>query len=210
MDERHPPTDTFPIVADRAPADERTFVLKHDETFAIFDHVGDVLPVGLGEQGLYHEGTRFLSTYTFTLGRQRPLFLGSMVTEDNVRLTVDLANPDIACADADILPRDSVHIARDRFLWRGGLYERITLRNHGMCPASLAFTIACGADFADIFEVRGTRRARRQGAGGERRWPPPGLRGARRRRAADPARLHAGAAPRHGLGAAHRGGPGAG
>ena len=40
---------------------EPTRVLKHDETFAVFNRYGDVIPIGLGEQGLYHLGTRHLS-----------------------------------------------------------------------------------------------------------------------------------------------------
>jgi hypothetical protein len=49
------------ILAASSPADERTRVLKHGDTFAVFDHYGDVKPGGLGEEGLYHEGTRYLS-----------------------------------------------------------------------------------------------------------------------------------------------------
>ena len=36
-------------------ADERTRVLKHGDTFGVFDRYGDVHPIGLGEQGLFHE-----------------------------------------------------------------------------------------------------------------------------------------------------------
>ncbi len=36
-------------------------MLKHGDTFAVFDHYGDIKPGGLGEEGLYHEGTRYLS-----------------------------------------------------------------------------------------------------------------------------------------------------
>jgi hypothetical protein len=56
------------IQATSSRADDRTRVLKHDETFAVFDRFGDVQPVGLGEQGVYHDGTRFLSRLELRLG----------------------------------------------------------------------------------------------------------------------------------------------
>src|SRR5205814_6342301 len=75
--------DPFYISAPTAHADERTRVLKQGETFAVFDHYGDVRPAGRGEEGLYHEGTRYLSALLLKLGEDRPLFLSSTVKEDN-------------------------------------------------------------------------------------------------------------------------------
>src|SRR5215813_10889212 len=69
----------YHILAASSPADERTRVLKHGDTFAVFDHYGDVKPGGLGEEGLYHDGTRYLSSLLLLLDRQRPLFLSSTV-----------------------------------------------------------------------------------------------------------------------------------
>ena len=50
--------------------DERTRVLKHGDTFALFDRFGNVQSLGLGDQGLYHQGTRFLCRQVLRLGRQ--------------------------------------------------------------------------------------------------------------------------------------------
>src|SRR5262245_42187367 len=50
------------IVASRERRDDRTRVLKHADTFAVFDAFGDIGGVGPHEQGLYHEGTRHIST----------------------------------------------------------------------------------------------------------------------------------------------------
>ena len=47
------------IRAASALTDNRTRVIKHGETFCVFDLFGDFHPVGQSEQGLYHEGTRF-------------------------------------------------------------------------------------------------------------------------------------------------------
>src|SRR4051794_10031761 len=83
------------ILATSSRADDRTRVLKQGETFAIFDRFGDIQPVGLGEQGLYVQGTRFLSRLELRVGGRRPLLLSSNVREDNDVLTVDLTNPDL-------------------------------------------------------------------------------------------------------------------
>src|SRR2546426_9260610 len=53
--------DQFYILATSSRVDDRTRVLKHGDTFAVFDRFGDMASVGMGELGPYHEGTRFVS-----------------------------------------------------------------------------------------------------------------------------------------------------
>jgi glycogen debranching enzyme len=155
------PTGPFYIQASLPAADERARVLKHGDTFAVFDHYGDVQPGGLGEEGVFYEGTRFLSRLLLLLEGERPLFLSSTVKEDNEFLTVDLTNPDL-CHDGRItVPRGTLHLARRKFLWAGACYERLRLRNYGLAPLEFSLSVDFAADYADIFEVRGTRRPRR-------------------------------------------------
>jgi hypothetical protein len=54
--------DTFYILATDAPADYVSRILKDGETFAVFDPHGDIQATGTGQEGLYHEGTRFFPT----------------------------------------------------------------------------------------------------------------------------------------------------
>jgi glycogen debranching enzyme len=154
-------TGPFYIQATTPAADERPLVLKHGDTFAVFDHYGDVKPVGLGEEGVYHEGTRFLSCLLLVLGRERPLFLSSTVLDDNELLAVDLTNPDLGPDGQLAVPRGTLHLARSKFLWAGVCYEHLRVRNYGLAPTVVALTLYFEADFADIFEVRGTRRVHR-------------------------------------------------
>src|SRR5438552_11271523 len=84
--------DQFYILATSPLLDVRTRVIKHAETFAVFDRYGDIQAVGLGEQGIYHEGTRFLSRLVLTLNEERPFLLSSTVKSDNALLTVDMTN----------------------------------------------------------------------------------------------------------------------
>ena len=85
----------YHILAASSLADERTRVLKHGDTFAVFDHYGDIKPGGLGEEGLYHEGTRYLSCLLLELEGGRPFFLSSTVRDENDQLAVALTNPDL-------------------------------------------------------------------------------------------------------------------
>jgi glycogen debranching enzyme len=153
--------DPYYILASSPAADEQTRVLKQGDTFAVFDHFGDVKPVGLGEEGLYHGGTRFLSCLLLSLRRDRPMFLSSTVREDNDVLAVDLTNPDVTDGGKVVVPRGTVHIARTTFLWKGVCYERLRLRNYQPSALSASFTLLFKADFADLFEVRGARRPAR-------------------------------------------------
>ncbi len=160
--------DKFYIVATSSILDPHRLIIKQGETFGVFSRFGDILPFGKGEQGLYHEGTRFLSKYLLEINGLRPLFLSSNVDEDNIFLTVDLTNPDLYKGDRELLKRDIVHIMRSRLLFDNCCLEYIRLRNFGRdATARLDIELEFEADFADIFEVRGMKRKRRG-----RQFPP--------------------------------------
>ena len=59
----------------------------------------DSLMYGSGEQGLYHEGTRYLSRFQLRMNGQRPLLLSARVKDDNELFGADLTNPDIPLGD---------------------------------------------------------------------------------------------------------------
>ena len=153
--------DQFYILASSSMADNRTRVLKHGETFGVFDRYGDIQPVGRGTQGLFHEGTRFLSRQELFLNNDRPMLLSSTVKEDNALLAVDLTYPDLYREGRLAIPRGSVHVFRSRFLWNGIGYERFRLSNYSLASVKMTFSVRFEADFADIFEVRGKKRDRR-------------------------------------------------
>ncbi|HEY7098257.1 MAG TPA: amylo-alpha-1,6-glucosidase [Terriglobales bacterium] len=149
------------IATRSSPADDRTRVLKYGSLFAVFDRYGDIEPLGMGEQGIFAHGTRFLSEMVLYLWNSRPLLLSSTIKDDNLLLTVDLANVDVYYEDEVVIPRDTLHLMRSKFLWKNACFEEFKLVNYGLSPIVIPFRLAIGADFADIFEVRGTRRERR-------------------------------------------------
>ncbi|MBW8876808.1 MAG: amylo-alpha-1,6-glucosidase [Acidobacteria bacterium] len=152
-------SEQFYILATSTRPDDRTRVLKHGESFAVFDRAGAIRPVGLGELGLFHEGIRFLSTFEPLLEEQRPQLLSSTVRPDNVLIT-DLTHPDFDRFPGGMLPRHTVHVFGLSFLWDGVFHTRFRLHNYGLRELDLRFSLRFAADYADVFEVRGTPRQR--------------------------------------------------
>jgi len=152
-------TDQCQIVASSSLTDDHIEVLKQGDTFGLFDRYGDIHSLRTGSQGLYHEGTRFLSRFELTINGERPLLLSSTVKEDNVLLNVDLTNPDMTHEGE--VAREALHLSRARFLWQGCCFERLRVHNYSLLPVPVRLSFSVDADFADLFEVRGKVRSRR-------------------------------------------------
>lgn len=149
--------DQFYVLATSSLADDRTRVLKWGETFAVFNRLGDVESIGVGEQGLYHRGTRYLSRLALRMGDKVPQLLRSTVQNDNGFLTLDMMNPDVY-RDGVFLPRGSVHLFRSKFLWQDVCYDKLRLANFHSYPIKTSISLEFAADYLDIFQVRGTKR----------------------------------------------------
>jgi glycogen debranching enzyme len=151
----------YAIRATSGRRDPRTRVLKAEETFVVLDRLGDIAPGGSGELGLYHRGTRFLSSLALTVDGGRPFLLSSGVREDSTVFVADLTNPDLVAGEEVVCPRGSVHLIRECRVAANGLIESFHLRNYASSSVAMRLGLNLDADFADIFEVRGTTRARR-------------------------------------------------
>lgn len=148
----------FYIRASSSLADDRTRVLQHGDTFAIFDRTGDIHPVGFGQQGIFHKEMRYLSRLEMRLENVRPLLLSSTIREDNILFGADMTNPDLNLPSGAV-GRGTLHIFRTKFLAGDTCYDRITLHNYDDKPLEFDLTFDFEADFADIFEIRGEKRA---------------------------------------------------
>ena len=151
----------FPIIAgpERPAAPLR--VLKHGDCFGVFDHHGNIVPGDASEEGVYHDGTRFLSWFELLLFGHRPLLLSSTVGIDDAVFDADLTNPDVMRDGHIALARGEVNVHRSRILWDPCCIERIRVTNFRLNRIEVPLAIRFDADFADVFEVRGTRRARK-------------------------------------------------
>ena len=116
-----------------------------------------------GTDGLFSHDTRFLSQLAASDQRRAvPLLLGSNLRDDNAALVVDLTNPGYLRRSA----RRSCRRTRCMFCARSffgatrfisGSACAITAIARSTCSWSILFA----NDFADLFEVRGTRREKR-------------------------------------------------
>ena len=155
------PSPQFAIAVSSTLQQRRTRTLKHGDTFAVFDHRGDIGGEPENPEGLYHRDTRMLSQLQLLLEEARPLLLSSVTQDDNAVFTADLSNPDLLEDGKIALRRETIHLSRMKFIWNSACYERLVVRNFGDRPLTLRLTYRFASDFADLFEVRGEHRAAR-------------------------------------------------
>lgn len=154
--------DRFHIATAATLVEQRTLVLKQGDAFGIFNALGDIDVRGIKAQGLFVEGMRHLSRFETRLNGHHPLVLSSAVTRDNTHISADATNPEIVDAQGRVvLPHGALHLWRSKHIWAGGCYEQLTVTNFHHHEVEVVLRIVFAADFADIFEIRGTARERR-------------------------------------------------
>lgn len=153
--------DKYYILASSSYADDRVLTLNYGDTFGIFDRWGDIKQFGTCSQGIYHQGTRFISDMELEINHYRPMLLSSNIKNENEMLSVDLTNPDISDGSNVVIPKGTLHISRSKFLQDGACHELIILYNYGADTHEIDLEITFDSDFRDIFEVRGMERKKR-------------------------------------------------
>jgi glycogen debranching enzyme len=122
-------------------------VLEGD-TFFVSDDRGNVHE--MGPYGLFPKDTRFLSRYWVEINGQIPSVLTSKEI-DYFSAAFFLSNPPL-----DGISENTLSIVRHRFVG-GGVHEELIVHNHNPDPVTLQITCHFECDFADLFEVKGTR-----------------------------------------------------
>jgi glycogen debranching enzyme len=150
----------FYIPAMSVTTTQNTRVLKRGDVFVVLDHAGGAQVSGPAAEGLFFEDTRYLAQLALTINGVRPLLLSSSVTEDNIALSADLTNPDLAAEDGarSGMERGSIHILTTTVLGADALFQTIELHNFTCSPLRFEFAVNFAADFVDLFEVRGATR----------------------------------------------------
>jgi glycogen debranching enzyme len=140
-----------------------SITLKDDYTFLVSDRAGEVTE-GPEGYGLYSRDTRYLSRLELTVNGEKPPLLSSTV-DYNLAAAFRLSaghQIQLEASDSSIAPgwttlAHAVGITRQRFI-KGGLVESLEFVNYHATPVKLAVELRLGADFWDIFEVRGFPR----------------------------------------------------
>jgi glycogen debranching enzyme len=139
---------------------ERLWSTKEGEMFLCADAEGNLDAEKVTGSGLYWRDTRYLSDFVLDVDGNAPMLL-STSADRAFASHVDLTNQDLVDEDGAVTAvQGTVNIRRTRVI-DGRLFERIRVRNYNATAVALTLNLTFGTDFADIFEVRGLRRATR-------------------------------------------------
>ncbi|RUX44393.1 amylo-alpha-1,6-glucosidase [Mesorhizobium sp. M4A.F.Ca.ET.050.02.1.1] len=160
LDERKlDPAVALAALDETAPREpHRLFALKQGDCFAVADAYGDIRGAG---DGFFRDDTRVLSEFRLTVGGRQTSLLGASLSQDNVLFTSNLTNLPVQSVGGRDIPQGAIHVERVRLIWQDRLFERITLSNYSQETSAIRVSLHFAADFRDMFEVRGSTRAKR-------------------------------------------------
>ncbi len=127
--------------------------IKHGKAFLLTDLEGTMPDAFAQGFGFYHDDTRWLRRWQLTLNGKAPLLL-------NRDASAGYAAQFIYSNEAGTLLAQSLMISRELVI-NDGLTERVTVKNFSSDVAVFELVLHFDNDFADMFEVRGTQRAKR-------------------------------------------------
>ena len=148
----------IPTASEPPRVDSHLHALKDGDTFLVADGAGDISGAG---DGMFHNDTRVLSELRLTLGGASPSLLSSAISRDNVFFVAHLTNRPLPPLGGRSIREGVIHLERSRFLCNQRCYEHLEFVNYGDREAVLPLALHFGADFRDMFEVRGTPRSNR-------------------------------------------------
>ncbi len=194
-------------------AGEELLSLKSGAMFLCARHDGDIGSRRAGDrglirpsgEGLYAQDTRHLSELRVTVGGAAPVGL-SCAMESGHHAVINATNPGLRSIDGAPIGQETLNVRRT-LLIGDRLYYQLRVRNFDGAGIRTVVAVSLGADFADVFEVRGVERRttgrllapERDGAGvrfrylaadGERRETRIGLQPAPQRVTIDGDRVH--------------------
>ena len=141
--------------------DVETLVRARGNRFVVTNRLGDIAPAGAVELGLFADDTRYLSHYELAVEGESLIYLSSDPF-DPAANQIDL----MVSGDARLLddPQNFLHVQRRQLVDDDAFSDEITFVNYQDRRVEIRVSFAFAADFADVFEVRGQRRAARGAA----------------------------------------------
>ena len=151
------PIPEWPCVLSERP--EPTLTVKDDDLFLVTDTLGNISGCSVDDlkasMGLFCNDTRFLSRLELQIEGRSPVLLSS-TADKGFLLSILCTNPTIE----DRLRADTLGIRREIALG-GALFEELEVSNYSTSPVRFELSLSFGADFIDLFEIRGFHRDRR-------------------------------------------------
>lgn len=163
-----------PIAADDLPVEstrdqkQRRMVLKHNDHFTLLDLSGKMPAQNGAGLGLYHNDTRYLSLYDWTvsdvsdvsdtvdnLTTPQALQFLTADTREGFAAALTYNNSATSRIKAEQLFFERLLVIED------GMLEQLAVTNYSGAPVKIALTLRFGSDYADMFEVRGDKRKAR-------------------------------------------------
>ena len=149
--------------------------LKDGATFVVLDEHGDINRGGWGHQGLYHGDTRYVSRLALSIEGAPPVLLYAATRHDNSAYVSHLLSPEFS-AGGQTIDAGAIHLERTVTVSAARYYEQLHLTSYALEPVLVRVGYEIGADFRDMFEIRGIERAARGDAsaaewnGGDVSW----------------------------------------
>lgn len=111
--------------------------------------------------GLYFHDMRYLSEEYLTIEGKAPVYLFNGLAQGGEATTIQLTNPDIFDDAGGVrIEKDSISIRRDKSL-NNAYLQTLTLVNYRQRPLEFDLRLSYGADFEDMFVVRGAPLGKR-------------------------------------------------
>ncbi len=139
--------------------DPDRLVMSRGNLFAVTTTRGNIAPAGARELGVFFQDTRHLSHYELVLPGGSPTLLSADAV--SVTLTqIDLTATSVEFGRLLDEPVNFLHLRRKQHL-DNEFIDQLVFTNYLEQPVDIDFEVRFAADFADIFEVRGAKRAER-------------------------------------------------
>jgi glycogen debranching enzyme len=134
--------------------------LKCGDAFVVADARGDFL-ASRHEMGLYWQGTRFLRTCNLFLDGHPLVTLSHHVANMGNECQIDATNEPFIVEQNNVVEQGYIHVERRLELGYEQLVQVITVTSFWAAPIPVTLSLKLGADFCDLFEVRGLKRETR-------------------------------------------------
>jgi glycogen debranching enzyme len=150
---------TLPVT-DKEPPSPSQIALKYGDAILVTDECGDFLASKRG-MGLFWHGTRFLRTCNLFLENRPLVMLSHQVAPMGGSCQVDLTNATFTVDQGTIIEQGTIHVRRLLELQHDQLIQTLNITSFYTLPFPLTLSLKIGADFCDLFEVRGEVRKER-------------------------------------------------